>query len=192
MRSCPVQTGERPKRHFVADEDDPANNHLRWPRRTSRPSFNAPDMRDRFPHLRLANHAGQLIAPDRRSLRGADHGRGHRGEARSYPPAHASALLRWPAGDPLFMLTAPIPASQQVLDRAELDIDAIDAYEVNEAFAPVPLVWLAEMGGDPEKLNPRGGAIALGHPLGASGIRVMGTLLNHLGVATLGRRRNAW
>ncbi len=88
--------------------------------------------------------------------------------------------------DPVIMLTAPIPATAKALKRSGLSIDDIDAYEVNEAFAPVPLAWLAECGGDPEKLNPRGGAIALGHALGSSGSRLLGTLLNHL-EATGGR-----
>jgi acetyl-CoA acyltransferase len=82
--------------------------------------------------------------------------------------------------DPLLMLTAPIPATARVLAKAGLSIDDIDAFEVNEAFASVPLAWLRETGADPARLNPRGGAIALGHPLGASGTRLMTTLLNHL------------
>ena len=82
--------------------------------------------------------------------------------------------------DPLFMLTAPWPATDKVLAKAGLTVDDIDAFEVNEAFAPVPLVWLRETGADPDKLNPRGGAIALGHPLGASGTRLLTTLLNQL------------
>ncbi|WP_433560663.1 thiolase family protein [Nocardia sp. CA-151230] len=82
--------------------------------------------------------------------------------------------------DPLLMLTAVIPATRKVLARAGLSINDIDVYEVNEAFAPVPLVWAHELGADPAKLNPRGGAIALGHPLGASGIRILTTMLNHL------------
>ncbi|WP_458685696.1 thiolase family protein [Nocardia tengchongensis] len=82
--------------------------------------------------------------------------------------------------DPLLMLTAVIPATRKVLARAGLSIDDIDVYEVNEAFAPVPLVWARELGADPAKLNPRGGAIALGHPLGASGGRILATMLNHL------------
>ncbi|WEG08293.1 thiolase family protein [Microbacterium horticulturae] len=88
--------------------------------------------------------------------------------------------------DPLYMLTGPIPATKKVLDRAGLSIDDIDAYEVNEAFAPVPLAWAHETGADPAKLNPWGGAIALGHPLGATGARLMGTLLSYL-EATGGR-----
>ena len=88
--------------------------------------------------------------------------------------------------DPLLMLTGVIPATQKLLARAGVSIEDIDAYEVNEAFAPVPLVWQRELGGDPERLNPRGGAIALGHPLGASGTRLLTTLVNHL-EATGGR-----
>ena len=82
--------------------------------------------------------------------------------------------------DPTLMLTGPIPATAKVLDRAGMSIDQIDAVEINEAFAPVPLAWAAEFPVDPARLNPRGGAIALGHPLGASGIRLMTTMLNHL------------
>jgi acetyl-CoA acyltransferase len=88
--------------------------------------------------------------------------------------------------DPLLMLTGPIAASHMALKRAGLTIDDIDAAEVNEAFASVPLAWQRELGLDMAKLNPRGGAIALGHPLGSSGTRLMTTLLNHL-EATGGR-----
>jgi len=84
------------------------------------------------------------------------------------------------ADDPVVMLTAPIPATAKALSRAGLTIGDIGAYEVNEAFAPVPLAWLAETGADPARLNPRGGAIALGHPLGASGARLATTLLHHM------------
>jgi acetyl-CoA acetyltransferase family protein len=84
------------------------------------------------------------------------------------------------ADDPLLMLTAPIPATRRVLSKADLTIDRIDQFEVNEAFASVPLAWLRELKADPQRLNPRGGAIALGHPLGASGARLMATLLNGL------------
>lgn len=82
--------------------------------------------------------------------------------------------------DPLMMLTGPIPATRRLLDRSGLTIDDLDAYEVNEAFASVPLAWAAELGADPAKLNPRGGAIALGHALGSSGTRLLGTLVDHL------------
>lgn len=82
--------------------------------------------------------------------------------------------------DPLLMLTAPIPATARVLRKAGLSIDDIDHFEINEAFAPVPLAWQKDLGADPAKLNPRGGAIALGHPLGATGVRLMTTMLNAL------------
>jgi acetyl-CoA acyltransferase len=82
--------------------------------------------------------------------------------------------------DPIMMLTGIIPATQKVLQRAGLSIGDIDAFEVNEAFASVVLAWLAETGADPAKVNISGGALAIGHPLGASGARLMTTLLNVL------------
>jgi acetyl-CoA acyltransferase len=82
--------------------------------------------------------------------------------------------------DPITMLTAPIPATARVLARAGLAVDDIGAFEVNEAFASVIGAWLAETGADVERVNPLGGAIALGHPLGGSGARLMTTLVHHL------------
>ncbi|MFI6597234.1 thiolase family protein [Nonomuraea sp. NPDC050536] len=82
--------------------------------------------------------------------------------------------------DPLLMLTGVIPATEKVLRRAGLDLGDIDLFEVNEAFASVVLAWLQETGADPAKVNVKGGAIALGHPLGASGARIMTTLVNAL------------
>ena len=82
--------------------------------------------------------------------------------------------------DPTLMLTGPIPATQKALEKAGLSIDDIDVFEVNEAFAPVPLAWLKETGADPKKLNPNGGAIALGHPLGGSGARLMVSMIHEL------------
>ena len=84
------------------------------------------------------------------------------------------------ADDPVIMLTAPIPATKKALRKSGLRPDEIGAFEVNEAFAPVPLAWLAEIGADPKALNPNGGAIALGHPLGGSGARIMTTLIHHM------------
>ena len=84
------------------------------------------------------------------------------------------------AEDPRMMLTAPIPATRKLLAKAGLTVDDIDLFEVNEAFASVPLAWLKELGADPSKMNVNGGAIALGHPLGASGARIMTTMLNEL------------
>jgi acetyl-CoA acyltransferase len=82
------------------------------------------------------------------------------------------------ADDPVVMLTAPIPATHKVLQRSGLSVDDIGVFEVNEAFAPVPLAWQVETGADADRLNPRGGAIALGHPLGGSGARIMTTLVH--------------
>jgi len=82
--------------------------------------------------------------------------------------------------DPVVMLTGPIPATARALKRSGLSIDDIGVFEVNEAFAPVPLAWLAETGADPARLNPNGGAIALGHPLGGSGARIMTTLVHYM------------
>ena len=84
------------------------------------------------------------------------------------------------AEDPVIMLTAPIPATRKALRKSGLSLTDIGVFEVNEAFAPVPLAWLAEIGADPARLNPNGGAIALGHPLGGSGARIMTTLLHHM------------
>jgi acetyl-CoA C-acetyltransferase len=82
--------------------------------------------------------------------------------------------------DPIRMLSAPIPATAYALKKAGMTIDDIDLVEINEAFAPVVLAWLKETGADPEKVNPNGGAIALGHPLGATGVKLMTTLLHEL------------
>ncbi|WP_238418624.1 acetyl-CoA C-acetyltransferase [Gordonia sp. 'Campus'] len=82
--------------------------------------------------------------------------------------------------DPVMMLSAPIPATKYALDKTGLTMDDIDVVEINEAFAPVVLAWLKETGADPAKVNPNGGAIALGHPLGATGAKLFATLLNEL------------
>jgi acetyl-CoA C-acetyltransferase len=81
------------------------------------------------------------------------------------------------AGDPVIMLEEPIPATRRALERAGMNLSDIDLYEVNEAFAPVPLAWLQALEADPGKLNVNGGAIALGHPLGATGTKLMTTLI---------------
>ena len=84
------------------------------------------------------------------------------------------------AGDPVIMLMEPVPATRRLLERAGRTIGEIDLFEVNEAFAPVPLAWLEELEADPVRLNVNGGAIALGHPLGASGTKLMATLIHAL------------
>ncbi|GAA4477927.1 thiolase family protein [Enteractinococcus fodinae] len=82
--------------------------------------------------------------------------------------------------DPVIMLTAPIPATQKALKKSGLSIDDIGTFEVNEAFAPVPMAWLKDLGADPARLNPHGGAIAMGHPLGGSGARLMTTMVHNM------------
>lgn len=89
---------------------------------------------------------------------------------------HISVL----GADPVMMLTAPIPATQVALKKTGLTIDDIDVVEINEAFAPVVLAWIAELGADPAKVNPNGGAIALGHPIGCTGARLMTSMLHEL------------
>jgi len=84
------------------------------------------------------------------------------------------------AGDPVIMLEEPIPATRRALGRAGLSLDDIDLFEVNEAFASIPLAWLKAIGADPSRLNVHGGAIALGHPLGATGTKLMATLVHAL------------
>ncbi|KAF0956993.1 thiolase family protein [Rhodococcus sp. T7] len=151
-----------------------------------RPSFRTDDMVARFPEIadwhitpgnssQLTDGASALLIMSEEK---ADE-LGLRPRARF----HAFAVA---GDDPITMLTGPIPATEKVLDRAGLTIDDLDQYEVNEAFAPVPMAWAHHFGADPAKLNPRGGAIALGHPLGASGGRLLTTLLHGL-EATGGR-----
>jgi acetyl-CoA C-acetyltransferase len=84
------------------------------------------------------------------------------------------------ADDPIYMLTAPIPATRYAFEKTGMTMDDIDVVEINEAFASVVLAWQAELDVDPAKVNPNGGAIALGHPLGATGARLMTTMLNEL------------
>ena len=146
---------------------------------TLAPAFGTEEHRRQFPHLdfkvtaasssQLTDGASALLLMSEERAAAL----GLRPRARII----ASAVV---GDDPTLMLTGPIPATHKVLERSGLTIDRIDAVEVNEAFAPVPLAWLAEFPTDPAKLNPRGGAIALGHPLGASGARLMTTLLHHL------------
>jgi len=94
-------------------------------------------------------------------------------------------IVRYLAGavtgaDPVLMLTGPIPATEKVLKKAGVALSEVGVFEVNEAFAPVPLAWLAETAADPERVNPLGGAIALGHPLGASGAVLMTRMAHHM------------
>jgi acetyl-CoA C-acetyltransferase len=101
-------------------------------------------------------------------------------KAHNLTPLARIVNLTVTGGDPVIMLEEVIPATQRALQRSGMNIADIDLYEVNEAFAPVPLAWLREVGADPARLNVNGGAIALGHPLGASGTKLMTTLLHAL------------
>jgi acetyl-CoA acyltransferase len=144
-----------------------------------KPSFHTDEMAQRFPEIGWRITAGNssqlsdgaaavLITTEERAAqlglepRARFHGFGLAGD------------------DPINMLTGPIPATEKVLKRSGLALDDIDHYEINEAFAPVPLAWQHHFATDPARLNPRGGAIALGHPLGASGARLLTTMLNGL------------
>lgn len=96
-----------------------------------------------------------------------------------------TSLVRYRAGavagaDPVLMLTGPIPATEKALAKAGVGLKDVGVFEVNEAFASVPLAWLAETGADPELVNPLGGAIALGHPLGGSGAVLMTRMIHHM------------
>ncbi|MEV4097123.1 acetyl-CoA C-acetyltransferase [Streptosporangium saharense] len=117
----------------------------------------------------ISDGSGALLIASERAVR--EHG---------LTPRARVVTLTLTGDDPVYMLTAPIPATRKALARAGLSVDDIDVFEVNEAFAPVPLAWLREIGADPERVNPNGGAIALGHPLGATGAILMTKLLHEL------------
>jgi acetyl-CoA acyltransferase len=150
-----------------------------------KPAFATPDAAARFPELDWRITAGNSSPLTDGAAAVLIMGEDTAAALGLQPRArfHSFAVV---GDDPILMLTGPIPATRQVLARGGLSIEDIDAYEVNEAFASVPLAWLREVDADPKRLNPRGGAIALGHPLGASGAKLMTTLLNHL-EATGGR-----
>jgi acetyl-CoA acyltransferase len=149
------------------------------------PAFATDAMRARFPEVEWSVTAGNsspltdgasaaLIMSEEQASK-----LGLRARARF----HSFAVV---GDDPLFMLTGPIPATRRILERSGLSFGDLDVYEVNEAFSSVPLAWAAEFDADPAKLNPRGGAIALGHAVGSSGTRLLTTMLRHL-EATGGR-----
>jgi acetyl-CoA C-acetyltransferase len=117
----------------------------------------------------ISDAASALLVASERAV--AEHG--------LRPRARIHHLTVW-ADDPVWMLTGPIPATQKALERTGLGIDDIDLFEVNEAFAPVVLAWAHELGADLARTNVNGGGIALGHPIGATGTRLMTTLLHEL------------
>lgn len=150
-----------------------------------RPSFQAPQWDERFPQIDWSitpgNSSPLTDAASAVLIMSADKAR----ELGLTPRArfHSFAVT---GSDPLYMLTGVIPATEKVLAKSGLSIGDFDTFEVNEAFAPVPLAWAHETGADLDKLNPHGGAIALGHALGASGTRLLTTMLGTL-EATGGR-----
>ncbi|MFC4590584.1 acetyl-CoA C-acetyltransferase [Sphaerisporangium corydalis] len=117
----------------------------------------------------ISDGSGALLIASEQAVK--DHG---------LTPRARIVTLALTGDDPVYMLTAPIPATRKALKRAGLSIGDIDVTEINEAFAPVPLAWLKEIGADPDKTNPNGGAIALGHPLGGTGAILMTKLLHEL------------
>ncbi|QGN34156.1 thiolase family protein [Microlunatus sp. Gsoil 973] len=144
-----------------------------------KPSFQDPALAERFPEITWSITPGNS-SPLTDGASAALIMSEQRAHALGLTPRARFAAFAVTGSDPLLMLTGVIPATRKLLDRSGLALDDIDAYEVNEAFAPVPLVWQQEFNADPARLNPRGGAIALGHPLGASGTRLLTTLVNQL------------
>jgi acetyl-CoA acyltransferase len=142
-----------------------------------RPAFEHPDWTERFPQIRWSVTAGtssQLTDGAAAVLLASR----ERAEELGLPIRAIVRSTVVEGDDPLYMLTGVIPATRKLLDRAGLGIDDIDLFEVNEAFAPVVLAWAEETGADLDRVNVNGGAIALGHPLGASGTRLATTLVN--------------
>ncbi|MER6825798.1 acetyl-CoA C-acetyltransferase [Streptosporangium sp. NPDC000563] len=117
----------------------------------------------------ISDGSGALLIASEQAVR--DHG---------LTPRARIVTLALTGDDPVYMLTAPIPATRKALKKAGLSIEDIDVTEINEAFAPVPLAWINDLGADPAKVNPNGGAIALGHPLGGTGAILMTKLLHEL------------
>lgn len=144
-----------------------------------KPSFRSEELSERFPEIDWSVTAGNssqladgasasLIVSDRAAERLA-----------LQPMARIHHMVAC-GSDPILMLTGPIPATQKILERSGMSLDQIDHVEINEAFASVPLAWQREFPIDSEIMNPRGGAIALGHPLGASGTRLLATMLHSM------------
>lgn len=146
------------------------------------PAFGTPEYAERLPELDWKVTAGNSsqLTDGASALLLMSETRANELGLRPRARILASAVV---GDDPTLMLTGPIPATVKVLDRAGLTLADIDAVEVNEAFASVPLAWADELGASMDRLNPCGGAIALGHPLGASGARLMTTLIHHLEAA---------
>jgi len=144
-----------------------------------RPAFEHPSWHERFPEIQWVVHAGNAsqLSDGASALLVMERAHAERLGLRPRARVHAMSVI---GDDPILMLTGVIPATRRVLERAGLSIDDIDAFEVNEAFAPVVLAWQRELGADLARVNVHGGAIANGHPLGASGGKLTATLLDVL------------
>lgn len=144
-----------------------------------KPSFERPDMAERFPQITWTVTAGNSsqITDGAATAIVASEAAIERYDLR---PRAKIVGMSAVGDDPILMLTGIIPATRKVLDQTGLALDSMDAYEVNEAFASVVLAWVDELAADPERVNPWGGAIAFGHPVGASGGRLLANLLGRL------------
>lgn len=144
-----------------------------------KPAFRTDELAARFPeldwHITAGNSSPLTDGASATLIMSAD-----RASSLGLTPRARFHSFAVTGSDPMLMLTGVIPATRRILDRAGLGIDDMDVYEVNEAFSSVPLAWLRELGADPARLNPRGGAIALGHALGSSGTRLLATLVTEL------------
>lgn len=146
---------------------------------TLKPAFESAEMIERYPHLGwhvTAGNASQITDGAAAMLLMSDQAASRLG----LRPRARFVAFDVRGDSPVEMLTAPTPATRKVLEKARMTMGEIDHFEINEAFACVPLAWRKELGADLEKINPRGGAIALGHPLGGSGVRLMTTMLHAL------------
>jgi acetyl-CoA acetyltransferase family protein len=144
-----------------------------------RPAFEDVELGARFPEIRwsvTAGNASQITDGAAALLVMSE----ERAASLGIQPLARVVASTVVADDPILMLSGPIPATERILKRTGLSLHDIDHYEVNEAFAAVPLAWQRHFDADPDRLNPRGGAIALGHPLGASGARLLTTMLHSL------------
>jgi acetyl-CoA acetyltransferase family protein len=144
-----------------------------------KPAFGSEEMRARFPSVEWKITAGNSsqITDGAAAVLVMSEGRATRLGLRPRARVVASAVC---GDDPVLMLTGPIPATERLLKRTGIPLSDIGVYEVNEAFSPVPLAWMRDIGAVPERLNPLGGAIALGHPLGASGASLMTRMVHHM------------
>lgn len=144
-----------------------------------KPSFYDPAVAERFPEIgwHLTPGNSSPLTDGASAVLITSEERAEELDLRPRARFHSFAVT---GDDPVLMLMGVVPATRKVLAKAGLTIDDIDAFEVNEAFAPVPLAWQRDVGADPERVNVHGGAIALGHALGASGTRLLGTLLGAL------------